>query len=222
MKAVDLIGQKYGRLTVLKRAEKKNGNRHARWVCECDCGNVVVVSSDKLRNGDTRSCGCYKIEKATERISNYNAEEHENPNLIHGMSGTRLYWAYFHMLERCYNENINNYKNYGGRGITVCNEWRKSPKAFIEWALLNGYGDDLTIDRIDVSGNYEPLNCRWVDMKTQANNKTTNVFVELNGDRITLSQLADKYGIGRGTIWWRYKSGWTPEKMTIPVRRKEK
>lgn len=156
-KLIDLHGKKYGRLQVLEIAGKKGCE--TTWLCKCDCGNHVIVTGGNLRAGRTQSCGCYNSEKSRKR------------RLKHGLTGKRLNRIWKNMKTRCYNPNSNNYKYWGARGITICNEWKNSFEKFMEWALANGYEDNLTIDRIDVNGNYEPQNCRWVTMKIQNNNR---------------------------------------------------
>lgn len=163
MKLIDMTGERFGRLVVIGRAP--NGNRgKVYWRCLCDCGSEVSVRGDHLRYGFVKSCGCYNSEYVTET------------HTTHGCYHTRLYKVYRTMLARCFNPKNDGFKNYGGRGITVCDEWRKDFLSFREWALENGYDDSAsfgycTIDRIDVNGNYEPGNCRWVTMAVQQKNK---------------------------------------------------
>lgn len=161
-KIKDLTGQRFGKLTVIGIASTKKGNR-VSWDCICDCGNTVVVSGTNLISNGTISCGCEK----SHRLSNFSTK--------HGESHTRLYKVWLGMRERCQNEHHISYQYYGGRGICVCREW-DDYSTFREWSLLHGYDDSLargkcTLDRIDVNGNYEPSNCRWVPMSEQNMNR---------------------------------------------------
>lgn len=158
---MDLKGQKYGRLTVLKRMGTKHGS--ILWGCQCDCGNKTLATTRDLRNGNKRSCGCIHSEQLRER---------NTASAKHGFSDKeRLYNIWHSMKQRCLYENGKDYPRYGGRGITVCKEWENDYPAFRSWALSHGYDDSLSIDRINVNGNYEPSNCRWADAKLQANNR---------------------------------------------------
>ena len=163
--SIDMTGKKIGRLTVLRQAPKRK--RLTEWVCLCECGNETVVTGHNLRGGTTKSCGCLQRDRAREA---------GGKNIVHGDQGSRLYGVWLGMKSRCYNKNVHNYSNYGGRGITVCDEWLHDYPKFKEWAIENGYDADApqgqcTIDRIDVNGNYEPSNCRWADMSTQRRNQ---------------------------------------------------
>lgn len=155
----DLTGQRFGRLQVLEPTEERI-HYHVVWKCMCDCGNITYASSNSLIVGDVKSCGC---------LCHIDGTKHYGAK-------TRLYAVWAGMKARCYNKNCIGYKHYGGRGITICDEWKSDFSKFREWALAHGYDDKAkfgkcTIDRIDVTGNYEPSNCRWVDMKIQNRNK---------------------------------------------------
>lgn len=154
----DLTGQKFGRLTVLKRAD--NGkNKQSYWLCLCDCGNKKIVRRDSLISNKTISCGCLQKENS------------KKANTKHGFYNTRIYDIYLGMIARCNNQNRRNYKYYGGRDIQVCKEWLDNFMNFYTWAIKNGYTDNLTIDRINFNNNYEPSNCRWVSWEVQYKNK---------------------------------------------------
>ena len=195
----DLTGQRFGRLTVVKRAEdyvKPSGQHKTQWLCKCDCGNETVVVACNLKSGHTNSCGCLQKEKVKEA------------NTKHGMRHSRVYDTWSDMKKRCIDKNNNNYKYYGGRGITICDEWLEF-ESFYKWAIENGYNNSLTIDRIDVNGNYEPKNCRWANIKTQNNNKRNNRYITHNGKTQTMKQWAEELNINYNTLNSRVDRGWS-------------
>ena len=156
---IDLTGMRFGRLVVIAKAEPNKSYHGAMWECLCDCGNRTIVNARNLKSGNTSSCGCYGNEKRLKSIK------------IHGKSGTRLHRIWKAMHTRCYNPNFFAYKYYGGRGITICRGWQNDFQAFYDWAMANGYRDDLSIDRIDTNKGYSPDNCRWTTMAEQNKNK---------------------------------------------------
>lgn len=161
-KIKDITGERFGRLTAVRVAELKqrnNGRHRVMWECKCDCGNTCVVVRDALISGDTLSCGCLHRERAS------------TANTTHGLTDSRLYGIYYGMIARCTHPSNPAYRHYGGRGITICDEWKNDFMSFYNWALKNGYSDNLSIDRINNDGNYEPDNCRWATAKEQVNNR---------------------------------------------------
>lgn len=203
----DITGNKYGRLTVLNIYGRNNGK--ILWECECDCGNIVIVSGNNLKNGHTQSCGCYRRDRT--------AETHTT----HGKRNTRLYGIWTGMKTRCYDPNCKCYKNYGGRGISMCDEWlgKDGFSRFDEWSENNGYSEDLTIDRIDTNDNYSPGNCRWADLKTQANNTRNNRHLTVNDVTRTTAEWSDITGIKSSTIRYRLNNtNLSPEEiLSVPV-----
>lgn len=183
---IDLTGQSFGRLTAIQIVESGDRGK-SRWLCKCECGKEKTVRADGLRSGKSTSCGCY----------------HTEINKTHGMSNTKMYRSWYNMKLRCYEPTARHYQDYGGRGIVVCDEWLNDFLKFFNWAIRNGYREDLTIDRIYVNGNYEPNNYRWSNLKEQANNKRTNVTITIDGETRTLKQWSEKYNINYQTLWYR-------------------
>lgn len=184
----DLSGQKFGKLTAIKVVGKSKKGESI-WECLCDCGNITKSTCSNLKRGHTKSCGCYK------KIC----------CVTHHEANTRLYKIWKGIKNRCCNKRTPQYCDYGGRGITVCDQWLKNYINFRDWALANGYEDNLTIDRINNDGNYEPNNCRWVNNKIQSNNRRDNCFITYLGETLTISQWGDRLGIDPTTIRARYK-----------------
>ena len=171
----ELKGKKFGKLTVLEKVGYDKG-RYILWKCKCECGNETIVRSAHLVKGRIRSCGCL----------NYKAN---------GFSRNRIYIIWKNMLRRCYNTKVKGFKRYGGRGITVCEEWKNDFMSFYNWALRNGYKENLSIDRVNNNSNYEPNNCRWTTALEQANNTRQNVRILYKGLDLTLAEWGRKIGI---------------------------
>lgn len=204
-KVVDIKGQKFGRLTTIEyKGLDKFGK--ALWLCKCDCGNEITTSSNLLRGGHTRSCGCLQKEAVSRTGKSCT---------IHGatVNGKRdpLYVVWCSIRQRCENINNKDYHNYGERGITVCSEWQTF-MPFREWALENGWQQGLTIDRIDNNSGYRPDNCRFVTIKENNRNKRNNYIVHYGGRDWVLGELAEYYKISPYVLYRRIKLGWPLEK----------
>ena len=206
MKGKDLKGQRFGKLKVIDFAYS-NGTCY--WKCRCDCGKDCIVKGTSLRYGSTKSCGCGSLEQALINLDNA-----RQLTTKHGCSHKdKLYHIWKGIKARCYNPHNKRYKNYGGRGIKVCDEWKNDYLSFKNWALNNSYSDDLTIDRINNDGNYEPNNCRWVDIKTQQNNTTRNIYITYKGITQSLSLWADTFGLTYSCMKHRYDRNWNMERI---------
>ena len=201
MKTVDLIGQRFGRLVVIKDTGKLSvPGRNKIWLCKCDCGKLTEVHSGRLRCGETKSCGCLRYAKRSEHPE-YKDE--------------RLYSVWVGMRRRCRDKKVKEYKNYGGRGISVCEEWNEY-SAFRAWALSTGYDEnagtnECTIDRINVNEDYCPENCRWVNSKVQNNNRRNNRLITYHGKTQTVAQWEHELGRRKGQISERLHMGWSVE-----------
>lgn len=202
-KEYKMIGKRFNRLIVIEELSSRSKDGDKVYKCQCDCGNYVCVIGKSLRNGNTKSCGCLRNEKLKSRVT------------THGKSNTKMYAVWCSMKARCYNNNDKYYKSYGERGVVVCGEWLNDFMNFYEWSMNNGYKDNLTIDRIDVNGNYEPDNCRWVTMKEQNNNKRNNLYITYNGKTQTAKQWSDTLGIKSGTIRMRHHRGWSDKECLL-------
>lgn len=210
----DLTGQKFNMLTVIK--VDKFTPHGTYWLCKCDCGEFTSVRTDMLSQNKIKSCGCIKY-----------LEGFKNKNKV---KGTKIYVAWKSMKDRCNNHNNSQFKDYGERGIKVCNEWLDKEKGFINfynWSYANGFIDTkdrskCTLDRIDVNGNYEPQNCRWVNSKIQANNRRNNFLIKYKGEVHTLQEWSEALpiNISSSVLRGRLKRGWDIEKaFTTPVNR---
>lgn len=191
---IDITGQVFERLTVIGYV----GN--SEWLCACSCGNTTKSRGSNLRNGNMRSCGCLH----KELLSQY-AKEHLRRPPKHGMKGTREYRSWANMKRRCYNPRTDRYPHYGGRGIVVCERWRNSFENF--YTDMGECPDGYTLDRIDVDGNYEPINCRWASADEQARNRSNNVMLHHNGKSMCLTDWAQYLGIEREVLRSRMRRG---------------
>lgn len=187
-KLIDLTGKRFGKLTVICRVEN-NKHGQPQWRCHCDCGNETIVVGQKLRKGITKSCGCLVYEQKT--------------RLTHGMTGTVLHNRWLNMKSRCFNPHNKRYERYGGRGITICDEWLDF-KNFYNWSVANGFSEELSLDRIDNDKGYCPDNCRWATPRQQANNTARNVKIEYTGKVKTLSQWCRDLGLNYKLVYYRY------------------
>lgn len=212
MRVKNLVGQKFGRLTVIE-LDKSNKHNGVYWICKCDCGNTSIVRSDALTSGNTKYCGCLASEQ---RAINGKS------NMKHGMKGTKIYSSWQAMKKRCYNKKYENYIRYGGRGIKVCDEWLNDFQSFYNWAIKNGYKEGLTIDRIDINGNYEPSNCRWCTAKEQSRNTSKNIFLTFNNKTQCLTDWANELNISREILYYRINKGWETERaLTEPIHKEK-
>ena len=199
MKCQDLTGKKFGNLTVISKSDSIN--RKSYWICKCDCGNKTIVRASNLKSGHTKSCGCYKKTREIEA------------NTVHGLSNTRIHRIWDNIKTRCLNKNSPAFRLYGGRGITICEEWKNSFIEFYQWAISSGYSDKLSIDRIDTNGNYCPDNCRWVSMKVQQNNRTNNRILSIGDTSHTLAEWSEISGKNEWKIRYALKHGKTIEEI---------
>lgn len=190
-----LEGQRFGRLTVIC-FHHKDKSRSRYYLCKCDCGNKVIIYKYNLIRGLTKSCGCLNSELAIKRFRKHNK------------TNSRVYKCWLGMKNRCYNKNEPAFYRYGGRGITVCDEWKNDFMAFYDWAMANGYKDDLTLDRINNNGDYGPSNCRWATMKEQQRNRRDNKIIEYNGEKHCVAEWGEILGIDDNLIRNRLFLGW--------------
>jgi len=179
-----MIGQVFSKLTVISRAPATAGNRGARWNCQCECGTTTVSRSDALKNGRAKSCGCHRAELGGQRM--------KEMHTTHGMCGTPEYHTWQSMLNRCKNKNEPSYVNYGGRGISVSPDWESFEQFYAD---MGDRPEGMTLERVDVNGDYSKENCEWADRKQQANNKRNNHVILHDGESKTLAQWAEYYSI---------------------------
>lgn len=204
----DLTGREFGRWRVLERGP--NYGTGTTWVCECQCEKKTVrtVQASNLRSGGSTGCDCVRIEKVRERVRK------------HGRTGTPEYYVWQQMKYRCTNEKNAAYADYGGRGIRVCDRWMESFEAFIE-DMGNRPTKTSTIERRDVNGNYCPENCCWIEKKEQNKNKRNTAFVEVEGEKVRLQEVADEHGISNGALTYRVEQGMSvDDAVAQPVQKR--
>lgn len=189
-----MIGEKSGKLVVIERYDGSH------WNCKCECGNYKIVRTSDIKRSHVKSCGC-----------SFNGKPKKNTH------GNRLYNIWYNMKRRCLKPDNKDYKNYGSRGITICDEWLADFLNFYNWAINNGYQENLTIERIDVNGNYEPNNCTWVTIQEQLNNQRRNKKIKYNGEDLTLTQWCRKFNLTYSTIRRRLKTMTFEEAITTPI-----
>ena len=195
----NLIGMKFGKLTVLERAE--NSTHHTRWSCICECGNKTTSHTTSLTSGRSKSCGCLSMEKIKLK------------NTTHGDSNSKLFSIWCGMKKRCYNKKYEHYNVYGGKGIKVCDEWVNDYICFKTWSLKNGYIEGLEIDRIENDKDYCPENCRWETRKNQMRNRTNTLFLEINGEKKSFAEWCEIYNIKYKLAHARFKKGYSIENV---------
>lgn len=205
MSKINKIGHTYGDLTVISRAPDyiaDNGRHYVQYNCLCSiCGDVHIKRSDCLKN--KFKCKCTLQPK----------------RMTHGKCSTKLYHIWYGIKQRCYYENSVSYKYYGARGIKVCQEWLDNFDTFYQWSIANGYHSGLQIDRIDVNGNYEPTNCRWISRFTNANNKGNNVLFDYNDTTKSAKEWARYFGVNYKTVMTRLRRGWSFDETFEIIKR---
>ena len=196
---IDITNNRYGRLVAIKKEKSINGQN--MWLFQCDCGKQKIINKYSVIRGFTNSFGCYHKEQDVLK------------HTTHNMSKTRLYRCWQDMKNRCYNPSRKKYKIYGGRGIIVCSEWKNSFENFSDWSLRNSYKEGLSLDRIDVNGNYCPENCRWTTMKEQNNNRRNNHKITINNETKNLCEWLEIFKMDSGSFYYKLKKGYKPEEI---------
>lgn len=209
-KLIDLTGQRFGKLTVITRAENHimpSGKCCIMWLCKCDCGNVKSINGSSLRNGVTRSCGCLSKEFA------------EKLNKKHGKSRSKLYSVWGHMKQRCYNPNNPAYRIYGAENKIICEDWQTF-EGFEKWAIEHGYKENLQIERIDNTKGYFPENCKWATRKEQSNNRRTSRMITYRGRTQTLQMWVDELHLNYAMVYNRiFVLNWSVDKAFATVHK---
>lgn len=206
----NMIGKQYGRLTVLSFIGR-NKQYDSLWECKCKCGTIKVIRGGVLKNGHTQSCGC--LHKDNTSVA----------KTTHGLikDNYKLYKVWIGMKQRCYNSKCSSYKNYGQRGIKLCENWVHSFENFHSWSLANGYSEGLTIERENVNGNYEASNCSWIVKERQSANRRNSIFITFNGLTKTSSEWSEITGIPTIVLTQRIRRGWSSNKtITTKINKK--
>ena len=212
---VDMIGKRFGKLVVIALSEERGSRGQLKYECLCDCGQTKIIMGEDLRRGKVKSCRCEQSRIAS------------SANKTHGGSKERLYHVWQGIKNRCENENSPEYKNYGGRGIKICEEWHDYAN-FREFMFLKGYDPnapkgECTIERIDINGDYEPANCTIITLSKQQRNKTSNKYLTLGGESKSVVEWAEELGVSSNVLYARIYTGMTDEEiLTTPVRRVHK
>ena len=200
---VDLRGKKFGRLVPIEVVGSDKYSKHI-WKCKCDCGNTTYATTGLLTSGKTKSCGCYKQDEFKQRVT------------THGMTNTRVYGIWQQMKDRCLNSKNPHFYCYGGRGITVCERWKNSFENFL--SDMGNPNNDLSIDRIDPDGNYEPSNCRWATVYQQAHNKRNTIRVTIDGVTDTIDKWEELSPVRGHTIRKRLRQGYNARDAVFAVK----
>ena len=206
MNVKNLCGKRFNHLLAIEKLEKFDGKK-TFYKCECDCGNIKIIRADQLQRNTNKSCGCYK----------------ERHKVLLTEEDKRLYSIWKKMKERCNNPKNRAFSSYGGRGIKVFENWSKNFREFANWSMANGYKNTLSLDRIDVNGNYEPSNCRWATSQQQNNNKRNNHYLTHKDKTLTVAQWGRVLNIDPKLILSRLKIGMSVERaLTTPIKKKNK
>jgi hypothetical protein len=200
----DLVGKTFHRFTVIKFLGSENNNR--LWECRCSCGTIKTLNTKKIMAGNTRSCGCLVKEKSRLNAIKYSTTHGLSKN--DDGSATRLYTIWLGMKRRCYSKLSKSYKTYGALDIKVCDEWKNSYLNFYTWAISNGYNDNLTIERRNFNGDYAPENCTWIPNSEQAKNRRNNIYLNVDGEVLTIAECARRKNISRATLKYRISHGY--------------
>ncbi len=192
---INMEGKEFNNIKVIRRNGSDSKGK-ALWDVKCHCGNIFTTSGASIRSGGTKSCGCSRLKSA---------KKMGKGNKTHGETGSKLYSIWHGMKARCYNSNHKSYDYYGGRGIKVCDSWKNSFENFRDWSLNNGYQKELSIERKDVNGNYEPENCKWATMEEQSINRRNNVYLWYEGKAMTQSEICKLTGLSKYKVRKNFK-----------------